>query len=550
MPGRNRRCIILGWDGATWDLLKPWAEEGVLPNVARLLREGAHGILESTIPPLTPTAWTSIYTGMNPGKHGVFGFTLRPREVRSGGNPKHAELVSSLNIAAPRVWQVLGAHGMRSGLINLPLTYPPEPVHGFTLTGMMTPGGLTLHGGSYPEALLAEVEQAIGQPYVVDVAIHGDPDGFLDRLDEVLSIREKTIEYLIAREAWDLFWVVFVVPDRIQHLFWKYLVRGTSFYDSPEGNRLRPRIIDLYHRLDKVLGRLMDAVDERTTLMLISDHGFGTREKAIYLNKWLEQQGFLQLKTTQGTVRHVMRWLNVDALKRLIPLGLLYRVRSRTAGTIDWPRTRAFASTPDVSGIFINVRGREPEGTVEPGEEYDRLCAELIDKLTRLEDPSDGESLIDRVYRNTDLYWGPELKNGPDLVVVTHKERHVVSDSVFEAEAIKSLQGTPRGGHRGAGVLGMYGPQVQSGAVVGPSSVMDVAPTILYSLGLPVLTEMDGQVLMQAFYSRFVARNPVREVTVTDLTMATQAIDHSPDVYSHVEAAAISEHLKALGYLD
>lgn len=549
MTTKSNRCIIMGWDGATWDLLKPWAEDGTLPNLDRMLKGGAHGVMNSTIPPLTPTAWTSIYTGMNPGKHGVFGFTLRPRETVATNGGGDVSLVSSKNISAPKIWHILNAHGLKTGLLNLPITYPPEPVDGFMITGMMTPGGLTKHGNSYPDDLVAEVEEKIGMEYIVDVAIEGHADDFLSRLEEAMTIRERTIEHLIDNKPWDLFFAVSVIPDRIQHLFWKYIMPGSPVYDSAEGVRLRPRIIKLYQRLDALLGRLLDRLDDRTFLVMISDHGFTSLRKAIYLNNWLEKEGLLAVKTSQAPIRKVMKSLNVNFLKKLVPLSWVKTAHKHTNNTIDWSKTKAFASTPDVHGIFINVRGREPNGIVEPGAEYDELCDTLIEKLTTLKDPNDQEPLVERVYRNKELFSGDYAENGPDLVIVTKNENFAISDNLFEKQMIKSLEDTAQGDHERPGVIAFYGANIQKGVTLKTSNVMDVTPSILHGMGLPVLDEMDGITLDDVFDSSLPLTN-ARKISAEELLSTVTKENGDDQIYTEAESEAIKKHLKALGYLE
>ena len=552
MTQENNRCIIMGWDGATWDLLKPWAANGTLPNLARMLEGGAHGVMDSTIPPLTPTAWTSIYTGMNPGKHGVFGFTLRPRETVASDGSGDIALVSSKNISAPKIWHILNAHGLKTGLVNLPITYPPEPVDGFMLTGMMTPGGLTKHGSCYPAELVSEVEEKIGMEYIVDVAIEGSADDFLGRLEQAMTIRERTIEELVDNKPWDLFFGVSVIPDRIQHIFWKYIMPGSDLYNSAEAVRLRPRIMKLYVRLDDLLGRLMDRLDERTFIVLISDHGFTSLRKAIYVNNWLEKEGLLTVKASQTPVRKVMKSINITFLKKLVPLSWVKRAKKHTNATIDWSKTKAFATTPDVHGIFINVKGREPNGIVEPGAEYDALCDELIAKLTELKDPADQEPLVERVYRNKELFSGDFSENGPDLVIVTKNENFAVSDNLFEKQMVKSLENTAQGDHEKPGVIAFYGANINKGVMLEKCDVMDVTPTVLHGMGLPALDEMDGSALNDVFDRALPSAADAKKISASELLNKVNDLnnDSDDDVYTDGESDAIKKHLKALGYLN
>lgn len=547
---KGAKSIVLGWDGATWDLLLPLVEQGLMPHLQRLIKQGATGIMESTIPPLTPTAWMSIYTGMNPGKHGVFSFSKKPRQAASAAAIAQIELISSIDAISFRLWHLLNVQGIRTGLINLPLTFPAEKINGFMLTGMMTPGGLTRQGNSYPDDLISELETAIGCPYLVDVSIEGSDDDFIRRLDELLTIREKTIEYLIANKSWDVFWVVFVTPDRIQHRYWKYLDPKSNHYHTERGAGLREKLLPLYQRLDDELGKLMDRVDRSTTFYLISDHGFGPLQKAIYLNLWLRDQGYLKAKSELGWIRVFLKSMNRGWIKKVIPLGSLYKLREQNKSVIDWSGTVAYAGTPDVQGVFFNVVGREPNGVVNPGAEYEALCDVLRSRLQELVDPRDGSRLFERVYRNDELFNGERSINGPDLIVVTAEEQYGVSDNLFERNIVKSLENAANGAHRQRGVFAAFGPRIISDKKLDTTSVVDFAPTLLHSLGLSVPSEMDGDVIMEIFVDSDQDVQPMKRVPLSDYNLS---LSHNPaeqPIYSNDQASELTQRLKALGYLD
>jgi len=553
---KDLKVFIIGIDGATFDLMKPWMAEGKLPTLARLIREGAHGPLPSCIPPHSAPAWTSLMTGKNPGKHGIFHFTEAvPRSYQF-------RYVNAATRRAPSLWRLLSNHGLRVGVMNVPMTFPPEPVNGFLIAGLDTPSEQTEF--TYPASLKQELRRAVPN-YRLDARFLGHMRDDASRaavLKEMQDIERSRVDamlYLMNQQPLDFGMVVFTSTDQGQHHFWKYLADPTSqFHDA---------ILQIYQNIDENVARLLDALPEETTVILLSDHGFGAMsERLFYLNRWLEQAGLLKLKPqTAGMKGMGLRWaqsaerwlrqhLPESAKRRL--LGMFPQAQQRLAtmtslGAVDWSQTKAFASEmgATAASIYINEEGRFPQGIVRRSD-VSRVCTDITDALLSLRDPDTGETVIKGVLRREEVYHGPCTERAPHLLIAWWEEgacavkpsfRGGDKRQIFDKRSTDDLGWS--GNHRRNGVLFLCGQGVRRGATISDASIMDIAPTVFYRLGLPIPEDMDGKVLLDAFEPEF-AKEPI----IT--TAAISPDGHTEGGYSEEEANAMAEKLRGLGYLE
>ncbi|MGD2207300.1 MAG: alkaline phosphatase family protein, partial [Anaerolineae bacterium] len=414
---QETKILIIGLDGATWDLIKPWVRAGHLPTFARLMSEGACGPLHSTIPPMTAPAWTSFMTGKNPGKHGLYDWISRRKDSYD------VSPVTATHCTEPTLWSLLSRVGRRVCVVNVPMTFPPVPVNGLMISGMPAPSRkVTI---TYPPDLLSEIESEVGE-----YLLYPDPgqaysesgvDTFLDRLYRTTEMRLRVLHHLRAREAWDFCMVVLNGTDTVQHAMWKYTSPDHPLHDPSKYPKYGNTILHYYQYVDHALDELASDLDDETVLMLMSDHGFGPFHKFIHVNNWLRAQGWLQIKREPKawckSTLFKLGFAPMEIYNRLMRLGLgkLKRevVRGRGQGLlktlflsfddVDWPRTRAY-SLGNVGQIHLNVRGREPEGIVEPGEEYEAVRKEIIARLRELRDPETQEPVVQDVYCREQLY--------------------------------------------------------------------------------------------------------------------------------------------------
>jgi len=532
------KAVVIGLDGAAWHLLDPLFEDGAMPRLKALRERGAWGTLKSTVPTYTPPAWTSAATGVNPGRHGIYGFIE--------GHAQHTqELVHSGKIKAPTVWEIANAQGARAGIYNLPLTYPPRKLEGWMVSGMMTPGyGEQQRGFVYPHEHESRIlEWAPG--YVVDVSANYEQDwrdaALCDRALVSIGQREKVLQGLLELDAPDVVFSVMEAPDRLQHVYYRYMDPSDELYESPEAERLRPAIASCFEAIDRVVGVLEDYAGSDGGIVVCSDHGFTAWEVSVHLNALLAEWGYLKLKPSAKAMQTGAARKLVPIAKRFLPRKVAREAKSRTFAAVDWSKTRAFASPIPQQGLFINLKGREPHGIVELSE-LGSLKDDLVQRLAGLRAP-DGMPVTDRVYRSEDVFRGEALKGAPDVLPVLRDHRFELDDELFHTQAFTDLRHLPRGVHHPDGVVVVAGPGVRSGRRIS-GTVMDVTPTLLYQAGLQVPTGLDGTVLTDAFDPKHLGDHPVG--TTAPLS-STQEEEASP--YSAEEEAIIEESLRGLGYL-
>jgi predicted AlkP superfamily phosphohydrolase/phosphomutase len=557
--GRNQgyQVVIVGLDGATLDLMRPWAAEGQLPTFNHLLTFGAHGTLQSTMQPASPPAWASFRTGTNPGKHGVFDFSHL--DVGRKFMP-----VASDSIHGLPFWTLAGEAGKQVCLINVPFTYPPFDVNGVMISGFPCPDTTDL---SYPPELMADLQARFGE-YRVDLRSHieGMPivshDFFINDVHQVVETRGQIALHLLRQAAWDCFTVVFTAPDRVQNVYWQYSDPEDPRPTAEDRQRWGHVILEVYRQLDEILGQILDQMDDSTFLIVMSDHGFGAMYKEVNLNRWLVEQGFLVPVTSLLSGQALARGFR-NVLRPLLSRSLRSKVRSRAPERallpgrvgfpIDWSRTLAY-SVGKFGNVFLNVRGREPNGIVEPGMQYEQVRSEVIERLTAWMNPETGKNLVRKAWRREELYSGPHVGHAPDIVIEWEDYRY---HSFLPADYRKPLLFEPvpgryknlgwTGNHRPEGILLMKGPGIQAGARIEGARMIDVAPTILYVLGLKA-EFMDGEPLLQAFSPDF--RVDHRTETVTTSDYQTPSIGDVASTYSEEELEEIESQLRSLGYME
>lgn len=550
------RILAVGLDGATFDLIRPWAAEGHLPTLARLMHEGVHGELTSTLPPVTSPAWPSFMTGMNPGKHGVFDFIRN----RPGG----FDMVNASHIASETLWQLLSEAGRRVGVIAVPVTYPPRPVNGFMISGILSPRHAEI---AYPPDLLRRYEDELG-PYRINPDVQyadGDEEAFVA---DLLALMEQRARYALRLmqdyggkpREWDFFMVHFVALDAAQHALWKFIDPDHPQYDPQAAQRYGSSLLTLYQKADAILARLLEQTGPDDVLLVMSDHGFGPLHGTVNLNNFLLQRGFLHLKRDVMTrLRHALFRHGITpsaAYSLLVKLGLQDVVvkvskRARNAilgrflsfSAVDWSRTQAY-SMGHVGQVFINLRGREPHGCVPP-DEYEAVRQRVADALRELKHPQSDRPLVDEIIFKEQVYQGPYTERGADLLLVMDGFRYIAfplfaSDAQLVTPQVRGDSGC----HRLHGILLAYGPAVRQGMKLDGARIIDLAPTILYRMGLPVPENMDGRVLTEMFEPAFVHATPVRQAE-TETAHRDPEHELLPEEQAEIEA-----RLRSLGYLD
>jgi predicted AlkP superfamily phosphohydrolase/phosphomutase len=531
------RAAVMGLDGSAWHLVDPLIEQGIMPNLARLKKEGAAGVLTSTVPTYTPPAWTSAATGVNPGRHGVYGFIE--------GHAQHdgLELVHSGKIRSATIWEIANAQGARVGVYNLPLTYPPRELDGWMVSGMMTPGyGERLKGFASPRDVESEI-LSWAPDYVVDISPNWETDwkdaALCGRISDSLRQRLRVLTKLLDDRTPDVLFAVLEAPDRLQHVYYRYMDPADPMYDSAAGAAIRPEIDKCFALMDEIVGAVADRAQDG--VIVCSDHGFTAWEVSVHTNALLARWGYLKLKASARAMQTSAARALVPIAKRVLPAKAARQAKGKTFAAVDWANTRAFASPIPQQGIFLNVKGRDRFGIVDPAD-IPRLKDEIIERLEALEGP-DGRPVTDRVYRSEEVFAGDALDGAPDILPVLRDHRFELDDEVFHKEPFADLSHLPRGVHHPDGIVAIGGTGVSSGASV-TGSVMDVTPTLLYMSGLDIPGGLDGKLMTGAFREDYIAGRPPR--TIAPLSSRSQD-EESP--YSEEEEAMIEESLRGLGYL-
>jgi predicted AlkP superfamily phosphohydrolase/phosphomutase len=379
--GNKTKVAIIGLDCATPQLVFDRFREE-LPNISRLMAEGRWGPLESTHPPITVPAWACMMSGYDPGQLGLYGFRNRKDHSYDG-----YAIASSQSLRQDRVWDILSKTGRKVILLGVPLTYPVRPINGCVVADFLTPS--TQSEYTHPRSLKDEVERVAGG-YVLDVEDFrtDDKSALLERIYAKTRKHFAVARHLLTTKEWDFFMMVEMGVDRIHHGFWSFM--DPTHRAHQKGNPFEHAIRDYYRHIDREVGEILDLLPPETVVLVVSDHGAKRLDGGICFNEWLIQHGYLTVKDYPGTPTPV------DKVQ------------------IDWARTKAWGDGGYYGRLFLNVKGREPHGLVDPGD-YESLRSELIEMISAIRDPL-GNPLGSRAYRPQELY--REVHGvAPDLIV-------------------------------------------------------------------------------------------------------------------------------------
>jgi len=463
MPKADK-VLVIGLDSTPHALVFDKMRDH-LPNLRRLMDAGRYGKLNSTIPAITIPAWSVMLTSKNPGRLGFYGF-----RNRKGNSYDEIWIANNNAVREPRVWDLLGAAGKRSVVIGVPQTYPPRPLLGELVADFLTPD--TTCEYTYPKALAAEIKDIVGD-YILDADDFRteDKQRLLRDIYAMTEKRFKFARHMMTTRAWDFFMLVEMGPDRIQHGFWKYHDPQHRLHEpgSPFANAIR----DYYVYLDREIGTLLDLVDARTAVFVVSDHGAQRMDGSVCINDFLIREHWLTLKEPPQTVTR---------LKNL---------------SVDWPNTKAWGWGGYVSRVFLNVKGREAQGAVEPAD-YERTRDELIALLAAIPDDK-GRPMRTQCFKPNEIYSLEHIEQAPDLIVYFddlfwRATEDVGHDSIwsFETEV-----GPDDAMHAQHGMHILTWPGARGGVRNDAADLIDGAPTILDLLGVPIPPDMEGRSLVQ-----------------------------------------------------
>lgn len=540
------RVLLIGLDGATFSILDPLMERGVMPFLRGFVADAARAPLRTILPPLTPPGWTSLMTGKRPGEHGVFDFFQRETP-----ESEYFHFASSQDIRSETIWSLASDAGQRVISLNFPLMFPAPAVNGCVVPGGWMPWR-QLRLGCHPPGLFDRLKarpsfnaRELALDMALEVkAIEGcAADEYADWI-ALHTRREQRwfdiLSYLMQEEPADLVGVVFDGVDKLQHLCWRFLDPACQPAEpSPWEQATIDQCEAYFRQLDRIIADLVTLAGPEALVVLASDHGFGSSSDVFYLNTWLEQQGYLAWASPND---------EAAAEEPKVGFGQIMR----HVNQLDWQRTVAYAATPSSQGI--NLVTRRPDGSVALSDDaYRQLREELAVRLREIRPPSTDRPLVSAVRMREEAFAGPYQALAPDLTLELDEGAAI---SILPAESVFRRRHEPKGNHRWDGIFLARGPGVRSRVQLNELSIVDVAPLILYGLDLPVPGDMSGQVPTALFEPATLQRRPPRARSSVAPPVipapATNPIGRAP-VTGTLDAegeAIVLERLRALGYVE
>lgn len=459
----GKRVLVIGLDAAPPELLFNLFIDD-LPNLKKLLQHGIHARLKSSHPPITIPAWLVMVTSKSMGKLGLYGF-----RHRKPGTYNDIWLANSYSVKEKTVWDILGDYEKKVIVVGVPPGYPPRPVNGYLISCFMTPS--TKKDYTYPRELRREIENLVGE-YMIDVEFRTEEKGeMLKQLHDMTKKRFRVIRYLMKEKTWDFLMLVEIGVDRVQHAFWKFFDEHHHLYQP--GNKYENAIKEYYQLIDNEIGKLLKLIDKDTIVIVVSDHGAKRMKGAFCINEWLVKKGYLVLKKNP---------------EKVISLG---------EAEVDWNKTKAWGWGGYHARIFFNVKSREPQGTIDP-EEYEKIRDRLINDLKNIRGPK-GEEWNTEVYTPEEIY--PDgIGDYPDLTVYFddlfwRSAGTIGYDSPYLPENDKGPDDAVHSHH---GVFILFNPKEKQGKRIADINLLDVTPTILKIMGIPVPPDMEGKAVKEA----------------------------------------------------
>lgn len=515
---RRRRVAVIGLDGVPPDLVFGEASHN-LPNLRALMEHGTWGPLRSTDPPITIPAWATITTGRDPGELGIYGF-----RNRCGYGYDELITVDASHVRAPRVWDFLEERGRSSILLGIPQTYPARAHRGITVAGFPLPDNG--HAFVYPQDFHAEMDRMAGGAYIPDVKGFRllEKQELLEQIHEMVQRRFRLACDLVVSRPWDFFMMVEMGPDRMHHGFWRYCNADHRLHEP--GNPFERAIPDFYRYLDSWIGSLLSRFDDDTTVMVVSDHGGRTLAGGVCINEWLIRNRLLCLKRP---------------VENEMPL---------TRDMVDWSNTKVWSEGGYYARIFLNVKGREPHGAIEP-ENYESFRNELIDRLKAIPDET-GAPMNTVALKPADAYRSCQ-NVPPDLIVY------------FDNLARRSL-GTVGTGtiHRSGNDTGpddanhsMHGIFIATRMAdlrnghprnlrIDSATCLDVTPTILHEFGDAPRCDLGGKILSVNGHRPHVC---AAAMSARKCEAAPVKRDESGKGFTAEEEEIVKKRLMELGYI-
>jgi Uncharacterized conserved protein len=511
------KMYIWGLDGASFDLINKLMKAAKLPNFSKLVKECAYLKLRSTTPPHTAPGWVSAFTGVNPGKHGVYQFWDTQEPSYQG------RLIGRLDWSAKPVWNILNSCGVTTGIINVPMTHPPEKVDGYMISW---PLSNTLRY-SNPEHILKEISEQGGH-FASDInCMYDGTLQYIERAIDITKKRLKTLELMSMQYSTDLIISVFTEIDRISHFYWSFMEELELSEDS-KIHYVKTAIEDIYIETDKVLGSIIKNLPKDAVLMILSDHGFGKGSINFYVQTYLMKHGYLHTKPLKKEKKQSLApWMKYEKD------GCHYEV--------DLENTIAYMAAPGSYGVNINLKGRQIHGIVEK-KEYEKVRDELILLLQQVKHPYHATPIFKQILRREEVYTGEALDKAPDLILIPNDYGIMVHHAIVPGR----LFGAPEhnGMHREDGILMLFGKSLNKPESKMEARIEDIAPTILNYFNIKPPAYMDGKPVILFHLDEQMQLEDERFEIMNDTDSSEQKVR-----YDKEEMQTAEEKLKSLGYL-
>lgn len=498
------RTVIFGVDGMTFRVLHPLIERGLLPNFAKLSNEGCEAILESKYPPLTPPAWMSLSTGLKPAGHGVYDFWTYDGtydETQEYWSNRKAHIVTHRK-SGKAIWNILSEYGKKVLIVNVPTTYPPEPVDGIMVSGYTTPG--SSGDFTYPAAFKEELFRIVPD-YQIDLEVAYreklNTAGKVESLAEaVLRMTEKRVKlllHLLKEKPWDFCYVAFMGADRLQHPFWEQV------------SGLHPATNAYFVKLDDALGQILAQLEPEDSLFVVSDHGFCGHDYYFDINEYLYSKGYLyfqdaELEQARRKAYRAVQFRRLASLLGLRSIGRRVKRALKTAGfwkvsdfapdgldrptlsNIDWAKTLAYV--PSYSGF----PGGFADIFLHPDITEEQTAALRADLMSQRH-PRTDKPLIEAIYTNEVYGEGPHALREPHLLLLPHPG--VTFRMELGNKYLWEHLGKQFGAHHKDGVFYAWGGPFKQGFSAPPVTIYDLVPTVLHAMNLPLPHAFDGRIL-------------------------------------------------------
>ena len=533
---RKTQTLFIGLDGCTYtvldELTRDLPGEGVtMPFLAGLMKGGTRSQLRSTPNPLTPPAWTSIMTGKGPGSHGVFDFI----RAEDRGGEVYWTLYDSRDVDTEMIWSIASRSGKKIAALNFPLTAPPPK----DIDGAVVPGFIPakhLRRNSHPQGLFERIKQEIEgfdpkelawdfekEKKAMETLSSADMENWvryhLPREEQWFRIAE----YILENDRPDLMAVMFDGTDKIQHQAWQFLdprlipQSRSEFY-----SRMRNVCFDYFRNVDRYIERLVTLAGPEAQVFFASDHGFTATTEVLRINSYLEELGHLKFATNDGT-------------------DMALRREAADFANVDWAQTNAYCRTPSSNGIHIRV-AQEPGDPGIPKKDYNRFREKLIEQLKALRN-EDGEPVVVDVLKREEWFPGPHMTEACDLTLVLRDNGFV---SIRNLKPNVAKRPEPIGTHHPDGIFMAAGAGIAGSGMVARRKIVDVAPTLLHSLGLAIPSDFEGRVAESFFTAEWLAQHPV---LAGDATRRNATAEKAEEM-DKAEKAQIIEQLQMLGYME